>query len=175
MDRYEIEDLYTRENCMCFINFETINAYVLGTGFFCKFKSENIPFQNALFTNNHVLNKESIGLGKKIKIVYKQKTILIEMTEKRNKFTNENLDYSCIEIFKEDGINDFFNIDTDVFNNKNLLKGEEIFLLQYNKKGDLCFSCGKILSFENDEIYHSASNSKGASGSPLIRRYGNKL
>ena len=93
------------------------------------------------------------------------------MTEKRNKFTNEILDYTCIEIFEEDGINDFF----DVINNKNSLDGEEIFLLQYNKEGNLLFSCGKILSFKNDIMYHSASNCKGSSGSPLIRRFGNKL
>jgi len=47
--------------------------------------------------------------------------------------------------------------------------------LQYNRNGDLCFSCGKILSFENNEMLHSASNSKGSSGSPLIRRFRNNL
>ena len=158
-----------------FIKLETINRCVLGTGFFCNCKNENTPFQNALFTNNHVLNKESIELGKKIEIIYKQQTILIEMTEKRNKFTNEILDYTCFEIFEEDGIKDFFNIDLDVINKKNSLEGEEIFLLQYNKEGDLSFSYGKIISFKTDVMYHSASNSRGSSGSPLIRRYGNKL
>ena len=176
LNRYEIEDLYTREDCMCFIKSKTNNAYVFGTGFFCNYKNENIPFQNALYTNNHVLNKESIELGKKIEIIYKQQTILIEMTEKRNKFTNEILDYTCIEIFEEDGIKDFFNIDLDIINKKkNSLIGKQIFLFQYNKEGDLCFSCGKILFFKNDIICHSASNSRGSSGSPLIRRYENKL
>ena len=61
------------------------------------------------------------------------------MTEKRNKFTNEILDDTCIEIFEEDVIDDFFKIDKDVINNKNSLKGEEIFLFQYNKEGNLCF------------------------------------
>ena len=66
-------------------------------------------------------------MGKKIEIIYKQQPILIEMIEKRNIFTNEILDYTCIEIFEEDGIKkDFFNIDIDVINNKNSLEGEEI-------------------------------------------------
>ena len=127
MNRYEIEDLYKKEDCMCLIKLESFNNIVLGTGFFCNFKNKNIPFQNALFTNNHILNKESIELGKKREIIYKQQPILIEMIEKRDIFTNEILDYTCIEIFEEDGIkNDFFNIDIDVINNKNSLKGEEI-------------------------------------------------
>ena len=65
MDRYEIEDLYTREDCMFLIKLETININLLGTGFFCNFEDKNILFQNALFTNNNILNKESIELGQK--------------------------------------------------------------------------------------------------------------
>ena len=65
MDKYEIEDLYKKEDFMCFIKLKTNNTIRLGTGFFCNYKSKNIPFQNALFTNNHVLNKENIELGKK--------------------------------------------------------------------------------------------------------------
>ena len=51
------------------------------------------------------------------------------MTEKRKTFTNENLDYTCIEIFDEDEITNFFDIDTSVINNKSSLEDEEIFIL----------------------------------------------
>ena len=127
IQRNEIEKLFKKEDCMCLINYENI----IETGFFCNFNNKYIPFQKALLTNNHILNKTSIDFGKKIKLIVKQQTILIEMTEKRNKFTNESLDYTCIEIFEEDGINNFFNIDETVINNKSSLTNEEIFLLQY--------------------------------------------
>ena len=180
MEKNEIDELYKREDCMCLINFETgkdgknINNG-LGSGFFCSFKNSYVPFQKALFTNNHILNKESIGLGKKIKLIYKQKPLIIEMTEKRHKFTNEKLDYTCIEIFEEDEIKNFFEIDTAVVNNKSSLKDEEIFVLQYNENRILCFSSGKILYIKNDKMIHSSVTGYGSSGSPLIRRNRNEL
>ena len=175
MEKNEIDELYKREDCMCLINFETINEGKninngLGTGFFCKLNNSYIPFQKALFTNNHILNKDSIDTGKKIKLVYCKKTIIIEMTEKRHKYTSAKLDYTCIEIFDEDGINNYFDIDTAVIKNKNSLINEDIFILQYNENKTLCFSSGKILYIKKDKMFHSAVTSKGSSGSPLIRR-----
>jgi len=180
MDKKEIDELYKKEDCMCLINFETVNDGKkknngLGTGFFCNLKDSYFPFQKALFTNNHILNKESIASGEKIKIIYEQKSIIIEMTEKRNKFTNEKLDYTCIEIFDEDEITNFFDIDTSVINNKNSLEDEEIFVLQYNETQNLKFSSGRIIHINNSKMVHSAVTSRGSSGSPLIRRNRNEL
>ena len=58
------------------------------------------------------------------------------MTENRKVFTDNNLDYTCIEIFDEDEIfnkdkiNNIFRIDTEIFDNKNNKKEKEIFILQ---------------------------------------------
>ena len=180
MEKNEIDELYRREDCMCLINFETIKEGKnindgLGTGFFCKLNNSYIPFQKALFTNNHILDKESIGLGKKIKFIYQGKTIRIEITEKRHKYTSPRLDYTCIEIFDEDGINNFLEIDESVLKNKITLKDEDIFILQFNENKKLCFSSGKILYIKNDKFFHSAVTCRGASGSPLIRRNRNEL
>ena len=87
MEKSEVEELFKKEDCMCLINFETVNNGKkknngLGTGFFCYLKNSYFPFQKALFTNNHILNKDSIGPGEKIKLIYKQKSIIIEMTKK---------------------------------------------------------------------------------------------
>ena len=43
-----------------------------GTGFFCKIPIEDKKIK-MLFTNNHILNKESIKIGKIIKFAYKKK------------------------------------------------------------------------------------------------------
>ena len=96
------------------------------------------------------------------------------MTEKRNRFTNEKLDYTCIEILDEDEIKHFFEIDNSI-NNKSSLEDEEIFILQYNEAKSLCFSSGKILHIRNELLVHSSVTSKGSSGSPLIRRHRNDL
>ena len=42
--------------------------------------------------------------------------------------------------------------------------------MQYPEGNELCFSCGKVLSFQNNNIIHSASTKDGSSGSPIIRR-----
>ena len=180
MNKIEIDELYKKEDCMCLINFETVkdgkkNNNGLGTGFFCNLKNSYFPFQKALFTNNHILNKDSIGPGEKIKLIYKQKSIIIEITKKRYAFTNEKLDYTCIEIFDEDEITNFFEIDTSVINNKSTLEDEEIFILQFNETKELLFSSGKILYIKNNVMVHSAITSRGSSGSPLIRRNRNEL
>ena len=66
----EIDELYSYESALCKIRFETLKngekAYGVGTGFFCEIKEKDISFNKALFTNNHVLNENSIKINKKI-------------------------------------------------------------------------------------------------------------
>ena len=174
----EINDLYNHEKSMCKIKIETIinNKIVngIGTGFFCYINVKDIPFRKALFTNNHILNKQSIEVGKTIVIEFLTNTIDLEITQNRRCFTNEKLDYTCIEIFEEDkfasSVN-YFKIEPNVYKNKNLLKNEEIFLLQYPFGGELSFASGKILDIKKNILFHSASTCEGSSGSPVIRRY----
>jgi len=95
---------------------------------------------------------------------------------------NKILDYICIEIFEEDGIEEYFVIDPDIENIKELLKIEPkirtkneeyksyIFILQYPSENDLRFSSGQILTIKNNNIFHTASTEGGSSGSPIIRR-----
>jgi hypothetical protein len=51
----------------------------------------------------------------------------------------------------------FFKIEPNAYNNKDLLKNEEIFLLQYPFGGELSFSSGKILDIKKNILLHSAS------------------
>ena len=184
INRTETNALFQKEDWVCLINFETdTNGITLnngiGNGFFCKLNDSNIPFQKALFTNNHVLNEKNIKKDKKIKLKYKQNDIIkekiIEISEKRKTYTNAELDYTCVELFDEDEINHFFEIDNDIIINKNLLTNQEIFILQYNKSQELVFSSGKILKIENNKMIHSAITESGSSGSPLIRRNRDEL
>ena len=93
---------------MCKIKFKEIKNNKIedmkGTGFFLKIHDKDIPFKKCLITNNHVLNEERIRKGKKIKIEYLNKEKKIRIEDNRRVITNKELDYTCIEILKEDKI-----------------------------------------------------------------------
>jgi len=185
MSKKEIKDLYSNQPSMCKIKFQKEKDGKLvdcsGTGFFCEISDDNIPFKKALFTNNHVLNKNSLKINKEILFECMGKKNKIQISENRKIFTSEELDYTCIEIFSTDIINNsnFFRIDKAIFNNKNDLLGTEILILQYPRSKELSFAKGEILNIEiegNEErILHNASTKYGSSGSPLIKRYNNNL
>jgi len=98
----------------------------------------------------------------------------MKITEKRRVYTNKELDYTCIELFESDGIQDFFEIEPDLFiyDIKDILEGNDIFILQFPGGNDLSFSLGKIKSIKGKIIAHNASTEGGSSGSPIIRRTG---
>ena len=91
---------------------------------------------------------------------------------KRKIFTDEYLDYTCIEIFEVDKIINnisFFNNNINQLKNKNYKEDkEDIFILQYPKGSNLSYSLGQIQKVDNPRIYHTASTEDGSSGSPLI-------
>ena len=134
-----------------------------GSGFFCiiPFKNEKIKM---LFTNNHVLNNESIQIGKIIKCAYKNKIKVIEITEERFCQTNADLDYTCIQIFNDDKIEEFFEIEIE--NNDNYLN-EDICIMQY-PNGLLTLKVGHLKKIDKEQIQHSVTTFKGSSGSPII-------
>jgi hypothetical protein len=120
------------------------------------------------------LNENDIKKGNIINIEilneksYTKYPIIID--EKRRVYTDKDLDYTCIEIFQSDDLKYYFKIDPILFNNKRYLKDSDIFILQYPEGNELCFSYGKVLSLQNNNIIHSASTKDGSSGSPIIRR-----
>ena len=98
-----------------------------GSGFFCEIKVNN-KLMKLLFTNNHVFN----NLNSDIKIEHNRKKKIIKLNN-RFKYTNEELDYTCIEILKEDGINNYFKIDKNINNNNPYeeYKYDEFVMIQY--------------------------------------------
>ena len=131
----EIDNLFLYESAICKIKFKALKDGQIkdgiGTGFFLEINDDDIPIKKALFTNNHVLNENSIEMNKEIVFEYCNEIKKIKITENRKVFTNEELEYTCIEIFNTDNIKKFFRIDETVFGDKNLLKNIEILILQY--------------------------------------------
>ena len=137
---------------------------IYGSGFFCKILYFDKTIK-ILFTNNHILNKESIKIGKKIKFVYKGKIKEIEITEKRFCKTSLINDFTCIEILNEDKIEDFFEIDN--YNNNNY-DNEDIVIIHYPNGGNMKINSGHFIKICNNNILHSVSTENGSSGSPII-------
>ena len=109
---------------------------ISGSGFFCQipYNNKNI---NVLFTNNHVINKDLLLIGQKIRLNYKGEDKEIEIKENRlirtdSRNFKEGLDYTCIQILEQDGFNikNIFKIYDSNISNYN---GIKICILQYPK------------------------------------------
>ena len=83
------------ENSTCKINY----IGKLGTGFFFKYNKDKYYFM----TNNHILDDNAIN-NNELVIIYKNKEEIINLKGDRFKLTNEDLDYTIIEILKKDEI-----------------------------------------------------------------------
>ena len=85
----------------------------LGTGFFCQttIKNKTIKF---LFTCNHVLDQSKIKIGSTIQLKHKDTTKNIKITKNRFVCTNEELDYTCIEIFYDKNFMKYFEIEKNI-------------------------------------------------------------
>ena len=141
-----------------------------GTGFFCKLNLKNKSII-ALLTNNHVLNEEKIKLGSKIEIEHNKEKKVIEITKNRFTCTNEEYDYTCIVILKNDNFNNYFEIDDNINtdNPNKRYKDQGIMMVQYPNLEEASFDKGKVNSIENNyQIFHSISTKGGSSGSPII-------
>ena len=139
----------------------------IGSGFFCKIQIKNKTIK-MLFTNNHLLDNKSIQIGNIILYQYKKEEKTIEITEDRFCCTNADLDYTCIQIFNDDGIEDFYEIEIENKNPKDNYLNEEICIMHYPKGGNLTLTAGHLKEINNDEILHSVTTFKGSSGSPII-------
>ena len=142
----------------------------LGTGFFCQItiKYKTIKF---LFTCNHVLDQSKIQIGSIIQLKHKGTIKIIEITKNRFVYTNEELDYTCIEIFDNENFDKYFKIDPDINcdNPFEEYKDDSIVIMQCPGVEDVLVTEGEIEEIKNNKnIIYSLSTDGGSSGSPII-------
>ena len=153
------------------------NGY--GSGFFCKIKYPN-KFNEiyCLITNYHVITKDILINKENIEIKLNNEEIKISLNLYRRIWINEEIDFTCIEIMKEDNIIEIINpfeIDDNCYNiNYN---NEE-----YDKRGIIIPSIGiekeielanGIIEYIDNEKYkyiffHDCNTKPGFSGGPII-------
>ena len=142
---------------------------ITGPGYFLEIYDKFIPFKKCLLTSNTIFYENDIKINKNINIKYKNEQKIIEKKNERKIYSNKTLDYICIEIFDEDGIKDFFQVEKCTFEEKrNYFNNHEIYIPQYLKNNDLSFSSGKILSLEKDKMTYNCSLTKGSKGLPIL-------
>ena len=163
------------DNCVCKLEVvfedEGITKIRTGTGFFCDIPSKKMK---ALITNNHVLDEDFFQNNKEI-IYYTnvnvKKTINLEIN--RFIYTEKDLDFSIIEILKEDNITNFLEIDENI--NSKDYKNNTIFCYQYPLGGNISYSHGIYLGKNNKFFLYSIGTDRGSSGSPILLLENRKL
>ena len=155
------------EKCICKI----IRKTKTGTGFFCEIPEKNIKL---LVTNNHVIDELYLEKGNKIAYMTSEKEIEIyneiDLEKERYKLTNKELDFTIIEILKEDNITNFLKI-----NNEQYKAEDELFSYQYAGGVQLGFSFGKLLVKENNKLQYDVGTKGGSSGSPILLMRNSKV
>ncbi len=155
-----------------------LNDSKYGSGFFCKIPSkdeENILI-NVLLTNEHVLEYDYVFSERDIKLIVNNKEKIISLKEERKRWSNKNLDYSCIEIIKQDKIKDFYGLDDkilkdDYSNDAYLGKNILIFGIMKNKKRG--HSDGLIKSIKQFWFVHNCNTYPGCSGAVIVNKNNN--
>ena len=149
-------------NCVCKIKIVSNNRLIMGSGFFCEIPSKKFKF---LVTDSVLLDERTLIELKTLKISdHKNKEMEINFELKRLKLFNKELNYTIIEILKNDKIQYFFPIEESI----NLEINEKIFCFHFSKRENLTFSTGRIIKIKDNNVFYSIQSESGSSGSPII-------
>jgi len=156
-----------------------------GSGFFCRipYTRDEITYLNVLLTCEHVLEKDIVlSNDKDINIIIDDVPKIITLKKTRKKWSNPELDYSCIEIKEEDNIdNDYYQID-DLILKKDYVK-EKFLEKEYNKilifatmlGGERGYDGGNIRDIGEKMFIHSCNTHPGCSGGVIVNKIKNSV
>ena len=171
----EETELKNLGKCICKIN----GKEKIGTGFFCKItiKDKLVP---VLITNNHVINDEFLQEKKQLKFYIGDESQIINIDSKRKIYSSESNEYDImiIKLKEADEINNFLEIDKNIFknNSEKSYEDEQIYILHYPRAGKASVSYGKGIEQLNDfDIKHLCNTESGSSGGPILSLMTNKI
>lgn len=158
-----------------------LNGNHPGTGFLCKIKIHKTNLK-LLFTNYSILFGNN-KMCSKISILNDNNYLDIKITNNRFTCLNKELDYFCIEILPEDNLNNFLQVDREIYTNfmKNYTKESVInqyryhtlVLIQYKNfsekyQEDIFYSKGNLDRYNGKKIFYRIPIQFGAKGSPIL-------
>ena len=172
----ELEEYITKaKKAMCKINLS--NGF--GSGFFCKipYTENNNILLPVLMTNNHVLSRDSLNSENYIKITLDGETKIISLKQ-RKKWTDETMDFTCIEIKEEeDSIHTFFNLDDNVLDNNysnDCYLNQKVLIYGFNKnEDDVALSNGHIIKNNDSFFVYNCNTYPGCSGGCIVNQFNN--
>ena len=133
-----------------------------GTGFIC-----NISNIKAFITNYHIISQDFLNNEKRLKIYnYKDEEKEINLELDRYIYANEELDFTIIEIIKEDNLNNYLEIDD--LSDLTDYKDKKICSLKYLGGDKLQYLKGQIHGLKDNYLLYSLDTLDGSSGSPII-------
>ena len=155
-----------------------MKEYNKGKGFFCKIPSKNI---NLLITSNQIINNNFLDKEIELKLYVDNKEKIINLKLNRYIYIDTNLEFTLIEILKEDKIADelFLEVDENINMNLNNYKFEIIKSFGYDDKGINNFESN--LEIKNNEnniefLYNNIKNKQYCYlGTPIILKKNSKL
>ena len=132
-------------------------------------------------TNEHVIPEKIIRGKENIFIHYgrEKKSLKINLNTSQRyikDFKYMNIDITIVEILPNDKIDDDLFLYPENCNVNNLIN-EDIYIVQFPFGGNMCYSKGKIINFDNSryEITYNSSAEIGSSGSPICLKNYSKV
>ena len=152
-----------------------------GSGFFCKipYTENNNLLMPVLVTNNHVLSSELINSNNDIRITINGKNKTIPLKQ-RKIWTDEKMDFTCIEIKeKEDNIDTFYNLDDNIFKNNSSNEyylNQNVLIFAINKENkQIVFSNGLIKKCIDCFFAYTCNTYSGCSGGCIVNESNNSV
>ena len=161
-------------NCICKIKINTTNA----TGFFCQILYKNNLIKS-LMTNYHVIDEEIYNQNEEITLFMNDEKVVrvIKLGNNRITYFDKNYDLALIEIKENDNINNFLELDDNLFKEeiKAYFKDISVYTLHYPLGKNGAISYGLSIDINNYQIKHTCSTEHGSSGSPILNLSNNKV
>jgi hypothetical protein len=142
------------ENCICKIK----NNEIVGTGFFCRISYQNNYKINVLITSYQIIDDYYLNQNNKIELLIngnnQSKTINLEPNRKI--YSTKKFNTTIIEIKDSDNINNYLEIDNNLFRNdlKDYYEFQSIYILQYIFSGTASVSYGILNELNGFNINH---------------------
>jgi len=162
-------------NCICKVK----NNQIIGTGFFCKIPYKNNTKITVLITSYQIINESYFNQNTSINLLlddYNQLKV-IKIDPARNIYFNKEYNTTIIELKVCDNINNYLELDDNLFGNniKSIFEKESLYILHYFNSDKAIVSYGKLNHLNDYKINHSSFINSGSNGAPILNLTNNKV
>ena len=162
-------------NCICKVK----NNQIIGTGFFCKIPYKNNTKINVLITSYQIINESYFNQNNSINLLLEDynQLKLINIDPTRNIYFNKEYNTTIIELKAYDNINNYLELDDNLFGNniKSIFEKESLYILHYFNSAKAIVSYGILNKLNGYKINHSSFINSGSNGAPILNLTNNKV